>query len=148
MHDLCNCADISRCFFNTYDVLNIFHKCCNCLWLKSTSCTAWYIVQNRRNIYFITNSCVMSNQSVLCCFIIIWCNEQKSVSSIFLSFFGQLDRCSCTIRTCSGDDRDTVVHTLNCKTGCCCMFFLCHSSGFTCCSTDDDRICSACNLLL
>lgn len=44
--------------------------------------------------------------------------------------------------------RDTVVHTLNCKTGCCCMFFLCHSSGFTCCSTDDDRICSACNLLL
>ena len=71
-----------------------------------------------------------------------------TVSSIFLSFFGQLDRCSCTIRTCSGDDRDTGGHTLNCKTDCCCMFFLCHSSGFTCCSTDDDRICSACNLLL
>ena len=64
--------EISACGFQAYDVLNIFNQCGNGCRLDVTSCTTRYIIHNDRSLRNCICDCsIVSDKSLLCCFIII-----------------------------------------------------------------------------
>ena len=66
----------------------------------------------------------------------------KRKDSQGICFLGQINRCLCTVRTCSCDNRYTFIYFINCKFNCFKMFSVCHCRRLTGCSTDNNGICA------
>ena len=139
---VCDLRDISGCFLDGNDVVHFLSQLhCGCR-KDVAACTAGYVVHDDRNGYCIRDLGIMTDQTVLCCFIIIRSYDKQSVYAALLSFLGKLHSGIGCVGTGSCDHRDTSVYLLcnNCDT--LRMLFLCQCGCFTCSSAYDDGICA------
>ena len=148
IHNLCHVAEIAGSFLNANDIVYVLYQRCDRGRCHSTSGTAWYIVKDRRNGNFLCNRCVVGDQTILGCLVIIWCHKQNTVCSSRLCLFAKLDSSCCTVGAGTGDHRDTSLDTVDRKTDGIYMLFLRHGSRLTGCTTDNDRIGLSGNLFL
>ena len=147
LHQSCNLWNISACFFDRHNIFYIFCKIYGCLRLDVAAGSARYVIENDRQFYRLCDCCIVCDQSVLCCFIIIRCYQKKGICSCLLCLLGKVDGSCCTIRTGSGDNRDSLCHFFNGIADHIQMFLMCQCGWFSGGSADNDGICAACDLL-
>ena len=148
MHDVCHMADISGCLFDSGYIFCIFCQISNGGCCQRASGTARYVVQDRRYFCFVCDRCIVFDQSVLCCFIIVRSYQKDTVRACLCCLFGHLC-CGCGgIGAGTCNNRDSVVYLVNGKSDRSHMFFFGECRRFACCSADHNGICASCDLFL
>ena len=148
IHDLGYIAEVAGSFLHAHNIVYVLYQRCDRCRCHGTAGTAWYIVKDRRNGDFLCDRCVVGDQTVLRCLVVIWCHKQNAVSTCLLGFLAELDSGCCTVRTGSGDHRDASLDTVDRKADGIHMLLLGHGSRLTGGAADNDRIGLSGNLLL
>ena len=136
---------IAACFLHCNDVLYLC-QLRNCLGCNVATGSAGYIVKNDGNIDAVCNCCVVQNQPLLCCLVVVGGYQQNGISACLFAALCQFDTVCGIIAACTRDNGNTTCRSLFCEADTFNLYLIGHGRCLPCCAADDQRVCIICNL--